>query len=33
MNLIVNEASLYVYKLDKLIGKLKNTEIVLAPTM
>ena len=33
MNLTVNEASLYVHKLDKLVGKLKNTEVVLAPTM
>ena len=33
MNLTVNEASLYVHKLDKLTGKLKHTEVVLAPTM
>lgn len=33
MNLNISEASLYVHKLDKLVGKLKQTEVVLAPTM
>ena len=33
MNLGVNEASLYVHKLDKLLGKLRHTEVALAPTM
>lgn len=33
MNLTVNEASLFVHRLDDLIGKRRGVEIVLAPTM
>lgn len=33
MNLTVNEASLYVHKLDELVGRLSNTEVVIAPSM
>lgn len=33
MNLTVNEASLFVYRLDDLVGKRRGVEIVLAPTM
>lgn len=33
MNLSVNEASLFVHKLDKLVGRPRNVEIVVAPTM
>ncbi len=33
MNLTVNEASLFVHRLDDLVGKRRGVEIVLAPTM
>ena len=33
MNLTVNEASLFVHRLDDLVGKRRDVEIVLAPTM
>lgn len=33
MNLTVNEASLFVHRLDNLVGKRRGVEIVLAPTM
>ena len=33
MNLTVNEASLFVHRLDDLVGKHRGVEIVLAPTM
>ena len=33
MNLTVNEASLFVHRLDDLVGKRRGIEIVLAPTM
>lgn len=33
MNLTVNEASLFVHRLDDLIGKRCGVEVVLAPTM
>ena len=33
MNLTVNEASLFVHRLDYLIGKRCGVEVVLAPTM
>ena len=32
-NLTVNEASLFVHRLDDLVGKRRGVEIVLAPTM
>lgn len=33
MNLSVSEASLFVHRLDDLVGKRRNVEVVLAPTM
>ena len=33
MNLTVNEASLFVHRLDDLVGKRRGVEVVLAPTM
>ena len=33
MNLTVNEASLFVHRLDDLVGERRGVEIVLAPTM
>ena len=33
MNLSVSEASLFVHKLDRLVGSLRDVEVVLAPTM
>lgn len=33
MNLTVNEASLFVHRLDDLVGRRRGVEIVLAPTM